>query len=179
MPWFIGLQLCFYCGGGIRLAAVLRHSQHCLISLSFSFVFTPVTESFHLLIISLSSLWFFLLYAPIFQSLLIFLSIIFPLTQLLKVLNYLSSLTPSNRLDFPSASDPNLPTPLHFMLLKFADSYLSMSIQLPSLNLFPCHSPRQERPTVSSLSGHKEKLARRSDNPLTPHLSSVRGKAPS
>lgn len=52
-----------------------------VILLPFHLFFSPVTESFHLLIISLSNLWFFLLYVPIFQSLLIFLSIIFPLTD--------------------------------------------------------------------------------------------------
>lgn len=48
---------------------------------AFSFVFTPLTDSFHLFVISLSNLWFFLLYVPIFQSLLIFLSFIFPLSD--------------------------------------------------------------------------------------------------
>lgn len=60
-----------------------------------------------------------------------------------------------------------------------SDTHLSVSLWLPSLNPFPCHSPSQGHPPVSSIAGHEEKLARRSDNLLTPHLSSERGKAPS
>lgn len=72
---------------------------------------------------------------------------------------------------FPPSSfclpEPSLPTVI----------YLCHSTSIPK----PCSfcSPRQAGPPVSSLGGHQERRGRRSDNPLTPHLSSERGKAPS
>lgn len=69
------------------------------------------------------------------------------------------------------------PRLLHIPPRFLSSSHLSLSGRLPSP--FPRRSPRRGRPPVSSLGGHDEKLARGSDNPLTPHLSSAMGKAPS
>lgn len=57
------------------------------------------------------------------------------------------------------------------------DSHLSTSVRLPSWNPFPCHSPRQRRPPVSSFSRHKESLARGSDNPVDPSSVICQGKS--
>lgn len=171
MPWFIGLQLCFYCSGGKRLAAVFQHSKRCLISLCHFpalfhlFLLQSLNPSIHSLSLCPTS------DSSIFQSscsssFYSFFTHIFPIS--VSTFNSLSGLIP-HLLPTPTS-------PLHSTLCsraKFANSHLSMSIQLPSSNNF------QEHPPVSSLGGHKEKLTRRSDNPLTPHLSSARGKAPS
>lgn len=89
-----------------------------------------------------------------------------------------SCLNSSSRSYFPSANSVQLPHSL-CSRAQSSDSHLSMSGWLPSPNLFPCQSPRQGRPPVLSFSRREEKLARGSDNPLTLHLSSARGKAPS
>lgn len=69
-------------------------------------------------------------------------------------------------------------TPLSCSRARRSDGHLSMSARFPAQKLFRCHSLRQGHPPVSSLSRQEKKLARGSDNPLTLHLSSVRGKAP-
>lgn len=127
---------------------------------SISFVFTSVIQ-YYLFVQPL----FLFTYVMIFQSCCSSYSFFCPNFQL-----FLQS--PSNRSNFPSASRSNFPA-----RCAPAPSHSSMSVQLPSLNPFPCHSPGQGRPPVSSLGGHEEKLARGSDNPLTPHLSSARGKS--
>jgi len=106
------------------------------------------------------------------------LSFIYFLSVLSILLLNFSSLNSSNRSYFPSANSAQLPHSL-CSRAQWLDSHLSMSVWLPSQNPSLCHSPRQRRPPVSSLCRHEEKLARGSDNPLTPHLSSARGKAPS
>lgn len=192
MPWFIGLQLCFYCSGGKRLAAVFQHSKCCLIALSFS---SPVLcficfflPSFNPSIHSLSTLCSASLHlsSSIFFSGAAISSLqIHTLSSIrfrsvnFSLLEYLSSsLSSSNRFLFSIFCPPWSPHSLCFCA-QSSNSHLSMSLWLPTLNLFPCHSPGQGHPPVSSIGGHEEKLARRSDNLLTPHLSSERGKAPS
>lgn len=76
---------------------------------------------------------------------------------------------------FPDQA-PRLSTPLCALAPNLQTVICLCHDDLQSRNLFPCRFPKQEGPPVSSLGGHEGKLARRSDNPLTPHLSSAKGK---
>lgn len=85
-------------------------------------------------------------------------------------------LNPSSRLDFSICWTFFWNSPLLCSRARRSGGHLSMSARFPAQKA--CHSPRPGHPPVSSLSRHEEKLARGSDNPLTLHLSSARGKAP-
>lgn len=167
------------------LAAAFRHSERCLISPSFSstvprficlrFGHSVLRSTRYLFVrplILFTSCRDFFSHAAKFAFKRYFLSIFNFSSKILFLLNSIQQVY------FPICSPPRLPRSLRSRA-QFSNSHLSMSAQLPSLNPFPCHSPRQGRPPVSSLGGHGERLARGSDNPLTPHLSSARGKAPS
>lgn len=177
MPWFIGLQLCFYCSGGKRLqpfstaSAALSLFVLFLSCLLFPFFFLL---SFHLTTSS-CNLSFFQLYVNVFFILATVAHFppqvqpYRPFIVLLSVSAFKCSPIQSiQQVLFSICSPPQLP----HSRAQLADSNLSMSLWLPTLSLFPCRSPRQRHPLVSSLGGHWEKLARGSDNlrPLICHL---------
>ena len=107
-------------------------------------------------------------------------SFIYFLSVLSILLLNLSCLNPSNRSHFPSANSVQLPHSL-CSRAQSSDGHLSMSARLPSPKLFPSSFPPKARTSLlfCPFGRREEKLARGSDNPLTLHLSSARGKAPS
>lgn len=177
MPWFIVPQLCFYCTGGKRLAA---HSKCYLISPSIFLLACFICFSFHHSILQSTHGLFVQLLFPFPRSLfssgaLLPLQVHIPFHLISKLLSLWISCFIRQIWNFLRCLRWH---PHSLCSCSSSDCHLSTSAWLSSLNLFPCHSPSQGRPPVSSIGGHKEKLARRSDNLLTPHLSSERGKAP-